>query len=372
MTLSYWEKDAWFTDVDFCVVGSGIVGLSCALQLKKDYPLAKILVLERGVLPNGASTKNAGFACFGSVSEILSDLKSHSESEVFNLVKLRYQGLQLLRENLGDDAIGFRNYGGYEVFLKKDPILFEKCLSHLKYVNEFLEPIFEKNVFKVSQDRFNFRNSFNELILNSFEGQVNVGKMMQNLLQKVQSLGVIILNNIEVKAIENSAEKVILRLRDMEFQAKHVFVATNAFSRQLIDVEIEAARNQVLITEPIKNLSLKGTFHLEEGYFYFRNVGSRILLGGGRHLNKKGETTDKFSTTSEIQNALEDLLKDTILSKHKFEIEQRWSGILGIGQKKKPILKSYNERVHCAVRLGGMGVALGSLLGQKLANVIKN
>ena len=85
MNLSYWEKEEWFSNVDFTIVGSGIVGLSTALNLRKNYPKAKILVLERGLLPQGASTKNAGFACFGSISEVLSDLKSHSEDEVYNL-----------------------------------------------------------------------------------------------------------------------------------------------------------------------------------------------------------------------------------------------------------------------------------------------
>ena len=89
MKLSYWEKKSWFTNIDFCIVGSGIVGLSCALELKKMYPQSKVLVLERGILPQGASTKNAGFACFGSMSEILSDLKHHTEKEVFDLVKQR-------------------------------------------------------------------------------------------------------------------------------------------------------------------------------------------------------------------------------------------------------------------------------------------
>ena len=52
------------------------------------------------MLPQGASTKNAGFACFGSLSEIIDDLKSHSEEEVIQLVKKRVDGLQLLRETL--------------------------------------------------------------------------------------------------------------------------------------------------------------------------------------------------------------------------------------------------------------------------------
>ena len=58
--LSYWEKKTYFEDLDFLVIGAGIVGSSTALHLRKTYPSAKILVVERGYLPAGASTKNAG------------------------------------------------------------------------------------------------------------------------------------------------------------------------------------------------------------------------------------------------------------------------------------------------------------------------
>ena len=105
MNYSYWELKEWFTNIDFTIVGSGIVGLNCALELKKKYPKAKVLVLEKGMLPQGASSKNAGFACFGSLSELIDDLKTHSEEEVFNLVKNRWEGLQLLRKNLGDKNV---------------------------------------------------------------------------------------------------------------------------------------------------------------------------------------------------------------------------------------------------------------------------
>ena len=87
------------------------------------------MVLEKGLLPNGASTKNAGFGCFGSLSEIIDDLETHTEEEVFNLVQKRWEGLQLLRENLGDANIGFRQYGGYELFSNKDS-LFDKCAEN--------------------------------------------------------------------------------------------------------------------------------------------------------------------------------------------------------------------------------------------------
>ena len=117
MNLSFWEKQTWFTNIDFTIVGSGIVGLHCALELQKKHPKAKILILEKGTLPEGASTKNAGFACFGSISEILDDLENQPQQAVIDLVKKRKKGLELLRKNLGDTAIDYQQNGGYEVFL---------------------------------------------------------------------------------------------------------------------------------------------------------------------------------------------------------------------------------------------------------------
>src|SRR5690606_18460544 len=136
MNTSYWEHKTWLSTIDFTIIGSGIVGLHCALRLKEKYPDGKIVVLERGILPNGASTKNAGFACFGSLSEILDDLQNHTEAEVVELVEKRWQGLQLLRKQIGDKPLGFKNYGGYELFEEKDSALFSDCIDQLQPINE--------------------------------------------------------------------------------------------------------------------------------------------------------------------------------------------------------------------------------------------
>jgi hypothetical protein len=129
MNYSYWELKEWFTNIDFTIVGSGIVGLNCALELKKKFPKAKIIILEKGMLPQGASTKNAGFACFGSISEIIDDLNSHTEQEVFNLVDKRWKGLQLLRNNLGDANINFQQNKGFEFTLTHPEVPMRKLLT---------------------------------------------------------------------------------------------------------------------------------------------------------------------------------------------------------------------------------------------------
>ncbi|MBU2926657.1 NAD(P)/FAD-dependent oxidoreductase [Winogradskyella psychrotolerans] len=370
MNLSYWEIKSWLTSIDFTIVGSGIVGLNCALQLKYRYPNSKILILEKGILPQGASTKNAGFACFGSLSEIIDDLKHHSEIEVLELIKKRIDGLQLLRKTLGDNAIDYQNLGGYELFLDSDESLYKSCVEKLEDINQFLYPLFNTEVFAFKENNFGFKNIKSKYCFNPFEGQIDTGKMMDSLLNKVQSLGIKIINHCIVESFSEHVDTVKLKTNHFTFTTKKLFIATNGFAKQLDIATVQPARAQVLITKPIENLPIKGTFHLEEGYYYFRNIDNRILLGGGRNLDFKTEETTEFGETELIQNKLEDLLKTTILPDTTFEIDHRWSGIMGVGKQKKPIVKQVSNNVFCGVRLGGMGVAIGSSIGKSLADLI--
>ncbi|CAM3725571.1 NAD(P)/FAD-dependent oxidoreductase [Flavobacterium chungbukense] len=370
MELSYWELKNWFTNVDYTIVGSGIVGLHTALRLRERFPAAKILVLEKGMLPQGASTKNAGFACFGSLSEILEDLKTHSEDDVMTLIENRWKGLQMLRKRLGDVAIDFKPHGGYELFLKEDEFGFSECISRMSFVNEILKPLFKAEVFAKETDRFGFGNVQDYLIFNPFEAQIDIGNMMNELLKQAVSENILILNQQTVTSYAEAGNHVEVVLSDFSFKTQKLLFATNGFAESLTNGAVKPARAQVLITEPIHNLDIKGTFHLDRGYYYFRNINNRILLGGGRNLDFEGETTTKFGETKIIQNKLEDLLKNVILPNQDFQISHRWSGIMGIGNSKKPVVSQLSENVFCGVRLGGMGVAIGSLIGNELADLI--
>ncbi|WP_460220330.1 NAD(P)/FAD-dependent oxidoreductase [Psychroserpens sp. MEBiC05023] len=369
MNLSYWEIKSWLSDIDFTIVGSGIVGLNCALQLKYRFPKAKILILEKGLLPQGASTKNAGFACFGSLSEIIADLKTHSEAEVFELVKKRIDGLRVLRHTLGDQNIKYQQHGGYELFSKTDDLL-ETCQDKKDTINTLLKPLFDSDVFHFKSNTFGFKNCHDTLSYNPYEGQIDTGQMMVSLTQLVLNSGIKILNTITVESFDEVNASVKIKTNHFECTTSKLLIATNGFASSLDISEVKPARAQVLITKPIDNLQIKGTFHLDQGYYYFRNIDDRILFGGGRNLDFKGEETTEFAQTKQIQNKLEDLLKSSILPHTSFEIDHRWSGIMGVGQQKKPILKQISNNVYCGVRLGGMGIAIGSLVGKELADLL--
>lgn len=367
MSLSYWESDAWFTDVDYCIAGSGITGLSCALELNRLEPKARILVLERGALPQGASTRNAGFACFGSLTEILDDLKTHSESEIQALVSDRFEGIRQLRRWLGDEAIQFRPLGGYEVFLREEGQRLAAAMEAMDRINRLLRPVFSRPAFELRRGEFGMAGILPTLICNPLEGQLHAGKMMEALIRKATQAGVTILGGVEVTDFEDQKDRVRLRTPHFEFDTRRLLLATNGFAAKQTGLEVLPARGQVLVTEPVAGLELRGSFHLQEGYYYFRNVGDRVLVGGGRHLDKAGETTTDPGQTDLIQDALEDLLRRVIVPGRDVRVARRWSGIMGVGPKKKPIIRKLSANVSCGVRLGGMGVAIGSQVGAELA-----
>lgn len=370
MQLSYWEYRSWFHQIDYTVVGSGIVGLSTALHLRKRYPKARILILERGTLPQGASTRNAGFACFGSISEILSDLSNHSEDEVFKLVNARFEGIQVLRTLLGDRALDYKNFGGHEIFLEKDTRLYDECRDAMPTINELLNPIFKKDVFVITNNKYGFEKVREHYITQVEEGQLDTGKMMKGLLGLAQKSNIQVLNSIEVKNYHENQTGVVIKTDTFEFETKKLLICTNGFASELMNDKVTPARAQVLVTEPIKELRVEGAFHFDRGYYYFRNIDNRILLGGGRNLDFQTEQTTEFGQTEIVQKELERLLRETILPGTDIGIEHRWSGIMGVGKQKKPIVKQLSNNVYCGVRLGGMGVAIGSLVGKELADLL--
>lgn len=370
MNLSYWEYQTWFSDTDFTIVGSGIVGLSCALHLRERFPDSKILILEKGILPQGASTKNAGFACFGSISEVLSDLQRQTEEEVISLVRKRWDGIRLLRNRLGDTAMGFELHGGHEVFLTDQHELYGQCLSEMANINKLLKPVFGKEPFEAQPNRFHFKSVKDHFITQVFEGQIDTGKMMHTLLRQARKAGILILNGLGVDAFETYGNGVLIKTTQGEFSTKNLLITTNGFASELLNEDVVPARAQVLVTKPLPELGIKGTFHLDRGYYYFRNINNRLLLGGGRNLDFEGETTTAFGQTDLIQDRLEQLLSEVILPGKPFEIDQRWSGIMGVGAKKDPIVRQLSDRVFCGVRLGGMGIAIGSLVGKELAELV--
>lgn len=369
---SIWESRQFHRKPDLVVIGSGIVGLFTALFHKRANPHHHVIVLERGPFPSGASVKNAGFACFGSPSELLADMEKEGADAMLARVENRWKGLLELRAELGDGAIGFEPSGGHEVYAAHDP-LYTRVADRFDALNDTLRPIFGKAVFRWDNGaivRFGLQG-VDHLVRTDLEGPLDTGHLMGTLLRKVLSEGIFMRPKADVVGIDDGPADVTIRLKDDdELRAARVVICTNGYAQQLVpDIAVTPARGQVLMTAPLPGLKLKGTFHYQEGFYYFRDHAGGILLGGGRNLDVAGETTMVEGTTPLIQDALENLLRTVIIPGQPYTIAQRWSGIMGMGPSKTPIIEHRSPRVIVAVRMGGMGVAIGIRVARQAAQM---
>ena len=405
MAISVWEQSTYFAPKDLVIVGCGFVGLWTAYEAIHQNPKLNITILERGTIPSGASTRNAGFSCFGSVSELMSDIQLMGEAAMLETVKMRYDGLQRIQEVFKAKVIDYNQWGGYELFEGKktnkntkaskankgasidESALYDisKLESDIAYLNKILAPALKtpKKNGKYLPIYTNASKDINKLgfqgiealAFNQLEGQLNSAKLVLALQKAVQAKGVQILFNTEVKKFKSHKKGVTITTNlEAVLETKQFLVCTNGFAKQLIPgLDVVPARGQVFVTEPIKNLKFKGCFHFDEGYYYFRNLGNRLLLGGARNADFKNEKTYSLETSATIQKVLEDFMMQRILPKgsKKPKIELRWSGTMGIGSIKKPIIEQVQPNVYCAVRMSGMGVAIAPIVAKKALKLMK-
>jgi gamma-glutamylputrescine oxidase len=374
--LSYWEQQS-FIHYDTIIIGSGLVGLHTAIALKKQAPKQTILIVEQGVLPTGASTKNAGFACMGSVTELLADLQHSTADEVIRLFDMRQKGLADTRQLLGDAAIDYASNGSYELLTTQQLI----ALNSLEMLNTLLHPVLKHNAFTqnntiIASNKFD-TNYFAAAIQNNAEAQLHTGKLVKALLHLATSLGVEVRTGCAVHKLEETTKNVNVLCKyqqqsDITFTAHQVICCTNAFTKTLLpDTDITPGRGQIIITKPIPNLHIKGIYHLQEGYYYFRELNGRILFGGGRNLDTQTEATTDFAPNPTIISHLTKLLRHHILPSTPFEIDYSWCGIMAFGSKNKnPIITNHSDKIFLAVRCGGMGVAIGSQIAQQIVALV--
>lgn len=367
--ISYWEREA-LSQYDLVVIGGGIVGNFAALEFAKSRPNAKIAILERGFFPEGASTKNAGFACFGSIAELEHDLETLGAKQTVALVMQRFDGLQKLRSTLGDEAIGYEEVGGFEICFETPN------LDRVEFFNDLLEPALGVRPYSwTSAEGFGFSEKVVGLIKNALEGTIHTGKMMDALQRKVSAAGIRYFTQSPVSRIENGPIGKTVYIQSLNgtiaLEAHQVALCTNAFSKDFLpDIDLNPGRGMIVITKPHPAFDWKGSFHYHDGYHYFRTVDGRLLLGGGRQLDLQGETTTEPGINAAIEAQLLKDIQDFIAPEVPLEIDQKWSGIMAFGANKQPVVQRIDSHLVAGVRLGGMGVAIGANVGGAVAELL--
>jgi len=252
------------------------------------------------------------------------------------------------------------------------------ALDQFYEINDMLRPLLHRDAFSRADHKikeFGFNTGLVKHVLqNNAEGELDTGKMMKSLLKLCMESDIEIKTGAEVIRVleEGNEVKVFIDHKHLAqhitFSCRQLAICTNAFTNQLVPgLDIHPGRGQVLITQPIPDLKIKGIFHFDKGYYYFREVDGRLLFGGGRNMDFEGEKTAILSYNELILADLLEKLDTMILPDTHYEIDYVWTGIMAFGSDKFPLVMSHSKNVFLGVRMGGMGVAMGSEVGERLA-----
>lgn len=369
---SHWEQTTFLRSPDVAIIGAGLTGLQAALELKRLRPQADVLVIERAAIPRGASTRNAGFACFGGPTELLADLDAYGAESMVATVRKRFVGISALEKNFAHRGIDWVKNGGYEVV--DDPATQAMVRKRLPELNALLREV--TGLEETWSEETESWNTPNLLLFNPLEAQLHPGKLVSLLLADCHAAGIRFLFGSEVEEIKSGAAGAV----EIEgagwgtVTTGQALVTVNAFAQKLLPADfpegIRPVRNQIMISKPLPDFNLKGTYHYHEGYVYFRNVGAdRLLIGGARHLAGAISETDKFGPNGVPETYLLEKLNEWFPERTwtNADFPTRWSGIIAQGDGKTPVLRYAAENVLVAGRLAGMGVALSADLGRRAA-----
>lgn len=349
----------WLQGLDAVVLGSGLVGSSAALRLRERFPSWRIAVLDRSRF-GGASTRNAGFACFGSPSELLDDWRNLGPQATVDLVRMRWEGLRSLRQRWGDEALGYRACGAREAFT--DAELFTACEIMLPELNEALHQVFGEAPFRKPPLPSPGLKNVCGVLESSLEGDLDTAQLALTLERALREANVAVLSGVDVQLLERTGAEWLVQTPQGGFKVPHVVVATNAWARELLDVNVSPVPNHVVVSQPLPHLDLKHTVHHDRGYVYAREVDGRLLIGGGRQWDCDSDEDRVDRLIAWAQNH--------ISGAEAWRTEHHWVGQLGIGDIRQPVIRKIEPGLVAGVRMGGMGVAIGTQVGQQLADLV--
>jgi len=369
--FSWWEKCYW-DKVDIVVAGAGITGLQVADAIKRRNPGWRVIVLERDPLALGASSRNAGFACFGSLTEFLEDIDRGGEAAALELAEKRYRGLLRLREKMGDQAIGFQRSGSLEVFTVRDRET--EAIDRLETVNRLFEGITgESDTLRIEPTQQLKMQVTPRGIRNTHEGVVQTDLLLKALRQRALEAGVELYGGMEITRVETASDGMEIQAGRHAIRARQIVWCTNAWAGKFLPFDSHApARGQVLVTRPVEGLALSGAYFFNAGYTYFRTLGgNRLLLGGFRDADPEGENNYSPETGGAVWAALEEFLRRVIFPGRPVEIDMAWAGTMSMGVHRAPRVERIDANQVICAGMSGMGVALAAQVAEDAAQIVR-
>jgi gamma-glutamylputrescine oxidase len=374
--LPYWLDEPYVprpplegdVEVETCVIGAGVAGLSCARRLARHGIDA--LVLERDTVAGGASGRNGGFLLAGLApfhNDAINLYGRDWARRAYARTLAVQEEMYALAAELGvADAV--RRVGSLRVSASEEEA--EHVRRHAAALTEdgFPAQLLERDELPPSLRR----SAFNAC-LTDHDGALHPARWIRALAADAERAGARIHEGCEAEAPVAAPGEGPVRA-PFAVLAQHVIVAADGALPALVplyDGRVRARRLHMVATAPVAERLTDHLVYARWGYEYFQQrPDGRILAGGFGDLDGEASYTDRPDGDPRIWERIERYLSEDLGV--SAEITHRWTGTVGYGEDRRPVVGPVPGRPGLWVAGGysGTGNVSGFLAGQQLADMV--
>jgi gamma-glutamylputrescine oxidase len=373
--------------VEACVIGAGVAGLSCARRLARHG--IETLVLERDTVGGGASGRNGGFLIAG-LAPFHNDAVELYGRDYARRAYARTLGAQEeiyeLAAELGvGDAV--RRVGSLRVSSSEEEA--EHVRSHVAALREdgFPARLLERDELPRALQR----SAWNAC-LTEHDGSLHPAQWIRALAGNAERAGVRISEGSAIRAPVKAPGEGPVEVAEpgagaptapgatapmapaAPVRARPVLVAADGALPRLVPSyggRVRARRLHMVATEPLGERLVAQLVYARWGYEYFQQrPDGRILAGGFGDVDGEASYTDSGDGDPRIWDRIERYLRQAIGV--DASITHRWTGTVGYSQGRRPFVGPVPGRPGLWVAGGysGTGNVPGFLAGQEIADII--
>jgi len=359
------------TDVDICVIGGGLTGISSALHLaKKGF---SVIICEARLIGWGASGRNGGQLGNGMRKDQFMLEEKLGFDHANELWKLGLESVETSLDLINEYKIdcnvqqGVMSAGCF----KGDIRDFESEKNHLeKFYNYSKLELIDQNSIK---NEINSDMYFSGLV-NKGSYHINPLKFLIGLADQLKALNVKVFENTPITKIENTKNHILLYSNNKKIKSNKVVVGCNGYLDHLLGSirnKFMPINNYVVATEPLGERKamniIKNNYAICDTRFildYYRFTEDwRLLFGAGE------------TYTSAFIHKSKDFVKNRMIKVFPIlknaKIDFSWGGTLAITTNRLPHFgQLYNNKLIFAHGYSGHGLALSTLAGKLISEKI--
>jgi len=361
-----------YLEVDVCIIGGGLTGVSSALHLaKKGY---KVAICESRLIGWGASGRNGGQLGNGMRKDQFFLEEKLGIDHAKELWNLGLEGVQ--------NALDLINKYKIDCNLQNGVIsagCFDNDLKYFEYEKKHLEKYYNYNDLKVL-DKKQIRKEINTDLYES--GLINYGsyhinplKFLLGLANQIRLMNVKVFENTPITKIVDKDNYVISYSNKKKIKSSKVIIGCNGYLDKLIKNirnKFMPINNYVIATEPLgekkareiikNNHAVCDTRFIIDYYRFSEDW--RLIFGGGE--------TYSASFLRDSKNFVRKRMIEVFPLLEKNKIDYSWGGTLAITVNRLPHFGTMmNNKLIYAHGYSGHGLSLSTLAGKLITEKIE-